>query len=237
MDYLNIANDNLLYLLATIIIGYVFFQNIIFMRKGWQEALRLGVPRQTLINTIKTSISISILPSIPIVLSVFILVPLLGIPTPWVRLTVIGSAPFEMMAADMGAQAVGAAGLGGPGFDASAFAAAMWLMTIGGSLPLLLCVLFNKSISTTYEKFKKRDAAWMPVLSGAALMALIATLMVDYLDKGLISALTVMSSFIFALLVSILSSKKAFAWLKVFTLAFSIIFGMVAASFFTVLLP
>jgi hypothetical protein len=237
MDYLSIANNSLLFLLAVIIIVYVFIQTIIFMRKGWQEAIRLGVSRQTLINTVKTSISISILPSIPIVLSVFILVPLLGIPTPWVRLTVIGSAPFEMMAADMGAQAVGAAGLGGAGFDGTAFAAALWLMTIGGSLPLLLCVLLNKPISTTYEKFKKSDAAWMPVLSGAALMALITTLMVDYLDKGLIPALTVISSFVFALLISIVSTKPSLAWLKSFALAFSIIFGMVAASFYTILIP
>lgn len=235
MDYLFIANNSLLYFLATLIILFVLGQTLIFMKKGWQEAIRLEVPRETLINTIKTSISISILPSIPIVLSVFILVPLLGIPTPWVRLTVIGSAPFEMMAADMGAQAVGATGLGGIGFNKTAFAAAMWLMTIGGSLPLLLCVLLNKSISTTYEKFKKRDAAWMPVLSGAALMALISTLMVDYLGKGIIPALTVFSSLLFAVLLSILSKKDTLAWLKSFTLAFSIIFGMMVASLYTII--
>jgi hypothetical protein len=236
MDYLTIANNSLLFFLAIVIILFIFVQTIMFMSKGWKEAIRLGIPREPLINTVKTSISISILPSIPIVLSVFILVPLLGIPTPWVRLSVIGSAPFEMMAADMGAQAVGAAGLGGTGFNGTAFAAALWLMTIGGSLPLLLCVLLNKSISTTYEKFKKRDAAWMPVLSGAALMALIATLMVDYLDKGLVPALTVLSSFIFALIISVLSTKETFAWLKGFALAFSIIFGMVAASIYTIFL-
>jgi hypothetical protein len=233
MDYLSIANDNLLFLVAIVIILYVIGQTLIFMKKGWKEAVRLGVPRDVLIKTIKTSISISILPSIPIVMSVFILVPLLGIPTPWVRLTVIGSAPFEMMAADMGAQAVGAAGLGGAGFNGTAFAAAMWLMTIGGSLPLLLCVLLNKYISTTYEKFRKSDASWMAVLSGAALMALITTLMADYLGgKGLVAALTVISSFLFAVLLSILGRKESRSWLKGFTLALSIIFGMVLASIY-----
>ena len=99
MDYLLIANNFTLFAIAAVIIAFVFLQTILFMRKGWIEALRLGLPREALVNTIKTSIGISILPSIPIVLSVFVLVPLLGIPTPWVRLTVIGSAPFEMMAA------------------------------------------------------------------------------------------------------------------------------------------
>jgi hypothetical protein len=236
MDYLHIANNSLLYIMAVIIVVYIFVQTVVFMKKGWKEALRLGVSRETLVNTVKTSISISILPSIPIVLSVFILVPLLGIPTPWVRLTVIGSAPFEMMAADMGAKAVGAGGLGGTGFDRTAFAAAMWLMTIGGSLPLLLCVLFNKPISTTYEKFRKKDATWMPVLSGAALMALISTLMIDYLDKGIIPALTVLTSFLFALLISVLGKRDNFNWLKSFALAFSIIIGMMAASLYTLFL-
>ncbi len=233
MDYLLIANNTTLFAIAAVIITFVFLQTIMFMHKGWKEALRLGLPREALVKSVKTSISISILPSIPIVLSVFVLVPLLGIPTPWVRLTVIGSAPFEMMAADMGAQAVGAAGLGGAGFDGTAFAAALWLMTVGGSLPLLLCVLLNKKISTTYEKFRARDANWMPVLSGAALMALIATLMVEYLDRGIIAALTVLTSFLFALLISVFGQKESLAWLKNFALAFSIIIGMAAALFYS----
>ncbi|MDZ4132493.1 MAG: DUF5058 family protein [Dethiobacteria bacterium] len=236
MDYLSIANNFTLYIIAAIVIIFIFIQTILYMRKAWMEALRLNIPRSVLVNSVKTSISISILPSIPIVLAVFVLVPLLGIPTPWLRLTVIGSAPFEMMAADMGAQAVGAASLGGAGFDVTAFSAALWLMSVGGSLPLLLCVLLNKKISTTYEKFRAKDATWMPILSGAALMALITTLMIEYLGKGLIATLTVITSFIFALLISVFGQKESLSWLKNFALALSIIIGMCAALLYTSIL-
>lgn len=233
MNYLEIANHYLLFIFAGAIILFIFIQTFWFMKKAWKQALSLGVSRDTLINTVKTSISISILPSIPIVLALFVLVPVLGLPTPWLRLSVIGSAPFEMLAADMGAKAVGAESLGGAGFDGTAFAAALLLMTIGGSLPLLLCVLFNKHISSTYEKFKARDANWMQVLSGASLMALIATLMIEYLGHGIIAALTVLTSCIFALLISVLGQKEHLSWLKNFSLALSIIFGMISAIFYT----
>ncbi|WP_164667224.1 DUF5058 family protein [Virgibacillus doumboii] len=236
MKYLEIANHYILFIITGIIILFVFIQTFIYIQKAWKQAIHLGVPKKTLINTVKTSISISILPSIPIVIALFVLVPLLGLPIPWLRLTVIGSAPFEMLAADMGAQAVGVSGLGSTEFDGTAFAAAFLLMTIGGSLPLLLCVLFNKKISLTYEKFKARDASWMQVLSGAALMALIATLMIEYLGHGIIASLTVLTSCILALFISVLSQKERFAWLKNFSLALSIIFGMASAVLYTSLL-
>lgn len=233
MNYMDIANHYGLFIVASIVILFVLVQTIWFMKKAWVRALSLGVPKETLINTIKTSISISILPSIPIVLAIFVLVPLLGIAVPWLRLTVIGSAPFEMLAADMGAKAVGAESLGGAGFGETAFAAALLLMTIGGSLPLLLCVLFNKKISLTYEKFRERDAHWMQVLSGAALMALIVTLMIEYLGQGIISALTVITSSLFALTLSVLGQRTYLSWLKNFTLPLSMMLGMVCAIFYT----
>jgi hypothetical protein len=50
---------------------------------------------------------------------------------PWLRLSVVGSAAYENMAADMVAKASGLAGIADPGFDLPIFTMAMWVMSIG----------------------------------------------------------------------------------------------------------
>ena len=46
-------------------------------------------------------------PSIPIVLSVIVMVPVLGVALPWLRTSVIGSANNELISATMAAEAMG----------------------------------------------------------------------------------------------------------------------------------
>lgn len=231
MDYMNIANSGLAYIMASIIIVAVISQTIIFIRKGWERALSLGVSKDVLKIAVKNGISVSILPSIPIVLSIIILVPLLGIPVPWLRLSVIGSPMFEMLAADFGAKAAGAAGLGGEGFNSAAFINSVWVMSIGGVSALLFSLIFIKPISTSYEKAKKRDAKWMVVFGNAALAGILATCLAERLSGSIISALVVTCGFLCVLICIRFSQKIKF--LKDYALTIGMIFGMTMAIVFT----
>ena len=111
MSVETIWNHPILFIMSSIIIGYMILQSLLFMKMGYKEALNLGVEKHTLNNIIKNSVAISILPTLPIIVSLFILVPVLGTAVPWLRLSVIGSAMFEMLAAELGAVAGGAQGL------------------------------------------------------------------------------------------------------------------------------
>lgn len=104
-------NNPLLFVLSATVIIYMLVQSTIFMKMGYDEAVNLGIEKGTLKSVIKNSVTISILPTLPIIVSLFILVPVLGIAVPWLRLSVIGSAVFEMLAAELGAKAGGASGL------------------------------------------------------------------------------------------------------------------------------
>ena len=234
MDYMDIANSSLAYIMAAIIILAVIIQTSIFIKKGWRRATDLGVSKETLNSTVKNSISVSILPSLPIVLSVVILVPLLGIPTPWVRLSVIGSAMFEMFAADLGAKAAGAGGLGGEGFGSFAFINAVWVMSIGGVSSLLFSLFFIKPISTSYEKAKQRDGKWMLAFGNAALAAVVITTMTERISVSKISALVVISGFVFVLICNKLSKYSTI--FKDYALTFGMVFGMFMAIVFTAVL-
>ena len=101
-------NAGWMFALAAVIILSILVQNFIMMRKAWRHAkddLKLDNTqiRKGLIN----GILVSIVPTIPVIVVLLTLVPTLGSPLPWLRLSVIGSAMGESIAADAGATAVG----------------------------------------------------------------------------------------------------------------------------------
>ena len=75
MSVETIWNHPILFIMSSIIIGYMILQSLLFMKMGYKEALNLGVEKHTLNNIIKNSVAISILPTLPIIVSLFILVP------------------------------------------------------------------------------------------------------------------------------------------------------------------
>ena len=54
-----------------------------------------------------TGITISIMPTLPVLLVLISLMPLLGVPLPWLRLSIIGSAYYETYAATTALECVG----------------------------------------------------------------------------------------------------------------------------------
>lgn len=91
-EYLDLANGNLLYLLASIVILFVLIQSIVFLRIAWKRGVEIGISKEKMISTVKTSAIFSIVPSLPIVISLIAIVPILGMPFSWMRLSIVGSA-------------------------------------------------------------------------------------------------------------------------------------------------
>ena len=92
MDYQVFINNFGLTVFVAVVLVLVTIVCIIFMKNGWREAKRLGVTDEELKKIVINCIGISLVPSIPIVLSVIVMVPVLGVALPWLRTTVIGTA-------------------------------------------------------------------------------------------------------------------------------------------------
>lgn len=233
MDYLSISNSTVFFILVIIVILFVIFQSVIFFIKAWREGLRIGLSREKMLNAVKSSAIFSIVPSLPIILSLIAMVPVLGIPFPWLRLSVIGSAPYELMAADIGAKSMGVKGLGAPGYTPQVFANSMWVMTFGIMWSILLCVLFMKRLQKGMNKMKKKDSSWLEILISALYFGMLCSFIGQPIVEGGLSLITILSSALIMAIIGFIIKKFNAKWLNNFALSISMVGAMALAILFS----
>lgn len=232
-SYLKIANSGYLAAAVIIVIIFVIVQSVIFLIKAWREGIKIGLSRKTMLDAIKSSAVFSIVPSLPIILSLIAMAPVLGIPFPWLRLSVIGSAPYELMAADIGAQSMGIKGLGAPGYTTQVFANSMWIMTAGILWSLLLCIFFMKRLQKGMNNMKKKDSKWLEIMISALYFGMLCVFIGQpVVERGLPLA-TILSSAAIMAILGILIKKFNMKWLNNFALSISMVGAMALAIVFS----
>ena len=97
--HLTIANSSVMAMLCGFTILVVLLQPILFLILGFRRGRELGMSDMEMREAAVSSAVFSIFPSLPIIISYLILVPSLGRYFPWLRLSVVGSASYETMAA------------------------------------------------------------------------------------------------------------------------------------------
>jgi hypothetical protein len=240
-NYLDIANSSFLAIMGGMVFVFILLQSALFLRKAWNRGIESGMDKAKLKGAIRQSTIFSIIPSLPILISLIAMAPVLGIYFPWIRLSVVGSAVYELMAADVGAKSMGITGLGGEGYTAAVFANSMWLMSLGIVWGLLMVLFFLKRIQGTISKAKSKDAGWVPVLIAALFAGLLSVFLGDTIAASLLQLLTGSEGDIGLGLPVILVSSGAMGvfgwlitkfkinWLKDFALSFSMIIAMASA--------
>ena len=84
------VNHPILYLLAGAIILAVLAQSLFFLAKAWKRGLQLGMEKAKLRRIAVTAAVFTVAPAVAIVISVMTLAKDLGVPLPWLRLSVVG---------------------------------------------------------------------------------------------------------------------------------------------------
>lgn len=226
-----IFNAVWMYVVVLFIIVLVLLQCLIFMRKAWKRALGLGITRQELKETLWSGISISIMPTLPVLIVFLALTPLLGSPLPWLRLSVIGSAQYESYAANIALQSVGEELI--PGMvSIKGWIIAAWVMTVGGSACVLWSSLTIKPISLMYEKLEERmDKRFIFALGGGALAGTMAFVTVAFglsavSTKGVVFGISFLSG---ALLVAVHKKWPAKKWISEYLMTISMLIAMFGA--------
>lgn len=231
-DYLHLANSSILFIIGAIIIIFVLLQAVLFIRLAWKEGLKIGLTRQQMLKGLRSGMISAIVPSIPIVVTLISMVAVLGIPVPWIRLSVIGSGPYELLAAGIGAKSMGVEGLGGVGYTAQVFANSAWVMTIGAMWSSLIVFFFLRKIGKVYQRIENGDSRWMEIVSSSAFFGVVCIFIADPLTKGGLSLITLLAGAILMILCAVLVFKCKMAWLKEFALPISMIGAMVCAVLF-----
>ncbi len=188
MDYLSIANSGLMFFLCGAVIVFVTLQSIFFAVRCWRRGVQLGMSKGVMKTTVANAAVFCIIPSIPIVIFLLAMMPVLGTYFPWLRLSVIGSYAYENMAAEATAQGYGLNSYTSGGFTAEMFGSAMWVMTISITYGLFAIVIGLKKFQGVIKKASiggESGKSFGPHLIGALFLGMMASFVGPYLAAPL----------------------------------------------------
>ena len=101
------TNHPILFVLAGVLVAVVLGQSVYFLVKALKQSKVIGMDQTKIRKTIKTAALFTVAPAVSIVISVITLAKSLGIPLPWLRLSVVGSLSYEAIAASNAVSAMG----------------------------------------------------------------------------------------------------------------------------------
>jgi hypothetical protein len=235
LNYLEVANGNLMFILCSLVIAFVLIQAVLFVKVAWRRGLEIGIERTVMKKAMTNAALFSVIPSLPIVVMLVVRSVNLGQYFPWLRLSVVGSATYENMAADIVAKASGLAGIADPGFDLPIFTMAMWVMSVGIIWGIVFNIFFMKSLDKFSKKAKESKSHFIPVLSGALFIGMLALMSAPYLTntKNVTAIVSFVSAAIAVLLCGRVAKASGIKAIDEFSLPISLIVGMASAIVYT----
>lgn len=242
-NFLSQANSLPMYLLSGGIVLLVLFQAFLFLIRAWRQGKKIGMDTSGLKKVVIQSATFTVLPSVAILIGVLALAPSLGIPLPWVRLSVVGSLQYEGPTANNIAKGLGLGELPSSLMNAADFASIAFAMTLGVMTTSFVILFFYKGYQKKLTAAATKDARTSEVLFCAVFMGMVAAYVGDAFGKLRVMELSDGSLrptnvlYLIACLVSAafmglftwLIRKKKQAWLENYAFAFSMLLGMAAA--------
>lgn len=229
------VNHPLIFVLVAAIIGLVLAQSFYFLFKSIKRAKQLGIKKDTIKKTLISSSIFTIAPAVAILVGILTLSKTLGIALPWLRLSVIGSMSYEIVAAK------GALGrsFGLLVTDPSVFISVAWVMTISIAAGLVLVPFLTKKIHKGVTNIGMKDKKWGEILNNAMFIGMISAFLgYVFCDvgsvitgdlSGLIPVFVMLVSAIVMVICGLTSAKFKIRWLTDYALPLSLIIGMASA--------
>ncbi len=169
-------NSPFLFMAAGVIVLFVMAQSVFFLYKAWRQARALGISTSVLKRVTLASAVFTVAPAIAILMGVFALSKFLGLPLPWLRLSVLGAVTYELPAATIAANVLNvpiSEGITAP----QAYSTIAWVMTLGIMAGLIVITLFLKKIQGGLQSMKKRDTRWGEIFIDALFLGMISAFM------------------------------------------------------------
>ena len=234
-------NSSFLFILAAVIIAFVVAQSVFFLVRAYRHGAEIGMDRARLKKTILSTAVFTIAPAISILLGILTLSKFLGIPLPWIRLSVVGAITYELPAATSTATALGLS-LADTITDAKAYTAIAWVMTLGIIPGMIMIPLFLKKIQGGIMKIKNKDSKWGDLFMTSLFLGMIsAFLCMVFTDvrnglAGWIPIFVLLFSALMMGICGILIKVCKMKWLETYALSISMILAMIFAVIITPLI-
>ena len=233
------VNSPVLFVVAGVIIAAVLAQSVYFLVKAWRRGLAIGMASDKLKRIARTAAVFTIAPAVAIVISVITLAKDLGVPLPWLRLSVVGSLSYETIAASNAESAMGLVFGQVSALTAQQYVTIAWVMTISIMVGIWLVPLVGKKLQTGMINMENRDKKWGDIFSASMFIGMISAFLgyvfCDFATvfsgnlSGLIPPLVMLVSALVMCLAGLIVKKYKWRWVGDYALPISLIAGMASA--------
>lgn len=227
-------NAPILYTIVAIILAVVVAQAVFFLVRAYRRGVKIGMSKAVLNKTMLRAAVFTIAPAVAILVGIVALSQKLGIPLPWLRLSVIGSFSYETIAAETVY----------PGIveDATIYVTVALVMTCGMLVSMFLPLITGKKIQRGLMHIRQKDKKWGEIFMNALFLGMISAFL-GYVfgdlgegASGWIPVLVFLVSALVMALCGLLLKVTKWRWINDYALPFCIIVGMAAAVPITMLL-
>ena len=238
------VNHPVLFLLAGILVAVVLAQSVYFLVKALRRSKEIGMDQEKIKKTIRTAAVFTVAPAVSIVISVIALSKSLGLPLPWLRLSVVGSLSYEAIAAENAVSAMGLSLGKITGLTAQQFVNITLVMTISILVGIWLVPVIGKKLLSGMSNLGAKDAKWADIFQNAMFIGMISAFL-GYVfcdisrlwapvegystTSGLVPVCTMGVSALVMVVLGLLMRKPKLKWLGDYALPISLVLGMVAA--------
>jgi len=228
------TNSVFLYIVAACVILFVLAQSVFFLVRAYRRGKALGIENAKLRKTVISTAVFTIAPAISILVGIVTLSKFLGIPLPWIRMSVIGAITYELPAATSTANALGIS-LSEIITDPKVYSAIAWVMTLGILPSIILPPILMKKIRGGMLKLQNKDSKWGDLFLTSMFLGMISAFLgMVFADIriGLAGWIPVFVLLVSAALMGIcglLIKKCNLKWLETYAMAISMVGAMIFA--------
>ena len=232
-------NHPILFLLAGIIVLIVLVQSLWFLRKAWRRGREIGMPMDKLKRIVIGTAVFTIAPATAIVISVISLSKKLGVPLPWMRLSVVGAITYETPAAANALNAMGLEWAKVTSLSATQYVTVAAVMAMGIMVGIWLVPVVGKKLINGMINLEKQDKKWGEIFSASMFLGMISAFL-GYVFchvagvfrgelSGLIPPLVMLVSALMMGLCGLALKKLGWRWMNDYALPISLLVSMASA--------
>lgn len=223
------ANSLIMWLACAPGVLIVLFQAILFFRKSCQKAEAVGLKPTQVKSAIRSAAITSVGPCFVMLTTMLTLMLYVGAPLAWLRVDFIGSAVYELQAADLTASAFGIQ-LGSEEMNSAFLATAAVVQGMGCLGWVIFAAVFADKMDKVSLFMSGGNARLVPIVGTGALIGIFCSLTVEkiYPVTNQIVSVIVAAAVMFA--VQTYNRKHQKQWLKEWGLTICMLSGMVAAT-------
>lgn len=175
-DYINLANEPVMWLLCSVTVLVALTQAVLFMKAALRAADRCEIDPDIPKKAFRIGMITAVGPSIGVFIFLVSLMPVIGSPMAWMRLSTIGAALTVLSAANNGAIAAGVT-MGGEGYTLEIFIVSLMCITLNGAGWLLFTGFTTPGLEKLCTKLSGGSAETLAVMTASCSIGIFSYLL------------------------------------------------------------